>query len=143
MYLGIDPGRQKFGWALAEENGVFCASGIVPADSLEGFVQALVESPEQLAQWRIEGEIPLGFRIRKVFCGDGTGHAAYLETLLAWQLDVELTRETNTTLEARDMYWKMHRPRGLRRLLPVSLLVPPRCIDDLAAYCILRRAVNG
>ena len=143
MYLGIDPGRQKFGWALTEENGVFCASGIVPADSLEVFVQALVESPEQLAQWRIEGEIPLGFRIRKVFCGDGTGHAAYLETLLAWQLDVELTRETNTTLEARDVYWKMHRPRGLRRLLPVSLLMPPRCIDDLAAYCILRRAVNG
>ena len=143
MYLGIDPGRQKFGWALAEENGAFCASGIVPADSLEPFAQAVVESPEQLAQWRIEGEIPLGFRIRKAFCGDGTGHAAYLETLLAWRLDVELVRETNTTLEARDVYWKLHRPRGLRRLLPVSLLVPPRPIDDLAAYCILRRAVNG
>ena len=142
MYLGIDPGRQKFGWALAEENGAFCASGIVPADSLEPFAQAVVESPEQLAQWRIEGEIPLGFRIRKAFCGDGTGHAAYLETLLAWRLDVELVRETNTTLEARDVYWKLHRPRGLRRLLPASLLVPPRPIDDLAAYCILRRAVD-
>ena len=43
MYLGIDPGRQKFGWALAEENGVFCASGIVPTESLEPFAQAVVE----------------------------------------------------------------------------------------------------
>ncbi|MBR1897194.1 MAG: endonuclease, partial [Pyramidobacter sp.] len=87
-------------------------------------------------------EVPLGFRVRKVFCGDGTGHAAYLETLLAWQLDAELVQETNTTLEARDLYWKLHRPTGLRRLVPVSLLVPPRCIDDLAAYCILRRALS-
>ncbi len=142
MFLGIDPGRQKFGWALAEESGTFCASGIVPADSLETFAQAVVEMPEQLAQWRIEGEIPLGIRIRKAYCGDGTGHAVYLETLLAWRLDVELVRETNTTLEARDLYWKMHRPRGLRRLLPLSLQTPPRCIDDLAAYCILRRAVG-
>ena len=141
MYLGIDPGRQKFGWALTEENGAFCASGIVQADELELFAQIVAEAPEKLIDWRIEGEVPLGFRVRKVFCGDGTGHAAYLETLLAWQLDAELVQETNTTLEARDLYWKLHRPTGLRRLVPVSLLVPPRCIDDLAAYCILRRAL--
>lgn len=143
MYLGIDPGRQKFGWALTEENGSFCASGIVSADSLELFVQTLAEMPERLVEWRVEGEIPLGFRVRKVFCGNGTGNAVYLETLLAWHMDVELVPETNTTLEARDLYWKMHRPTGLRRLLPVSLLVPPRCVDDLAAYCIVRRAVKA
>ena len=142
MFLGIDPGRQKFGWALTEENGAFCASGIVPADSLEQFAQSISSSPEALVQWLLEGEVPLGIRIRKVYCGDGTGHAVYIETLLAHQLDVELTAETNTTLEARDVYWKMHRPRGLSRLIPVSLRVPPRCIDDLAAYCIVRRALN-
>ena len=143
MYLGIDPGRQKFGWALTEENGAFCASGAASADSLETFAQIAAQEPEKLVQWLIEGEVPLGFRIRKVFCGDGTGHASYLETLLSWQFDVELVRETNTTLEARDVYWKLHRPRGLRRLLPLSLQVPPRPIDDLAAYCIVRRAIQS
>jgi len=143
MYLAIDPGRQKFGWALTEENGSFCASGIVPADSLEQFAQFVVESPEKLVQWLVEGEMPLGFRIRKVYCGNGTGHAVYLETLLSHQLDVELVTETNTTLEARGEYWKRHRPRGLSRLIPISLRVPPRCIDDLAAYCILLHALKS
>ncbi len=143
MFLGIDPGRQKFGWALTEENGAFRASGIVPADSLEPFAQAAAEMPEMLARWRVEGEIPLGIRIRKVYCGDGTGHGVYVETLLGWRLDVELVRETNTTLEARDVYWKMHRPSWPRRLIPLSLQTPPRCVDDLAAYCIVRRALGG
>ncbi len=141
MYLGIDPGRHKFGWALTEENGSFCASGIVSAGALDFFAQTAAQSPAELKQWLIEGEIPAGIRIRKVFCGDGTGHSRFLQTLLEWRFEVQLVKELNTTLEARGLYWKIHPPRGLRRLVPLSLQVPPRDVDDLAACCILRRAL--
>ncbi len=142
MILGIDPGSQKFGWALTEDNGVFCASGLVPADSLDIFAQVAATSPSDLKQWLIEGEIPSDIRIRKVFCGDGTEHLRYLKALLERHFDVQLVKELNTTLEARSLYWTIHPPRGLRRLIPLSLQVPPRNIDDLAACCILRRALR-
>lgn len=142
MYLGIDPGRQKFGWALTEENGSLCASGIVPAEVLDIFAQLAAQSPAELQQWQIEGTIPEGIRIRKVYCGNGTGHARFVQAFLAWQFDVQLTEEVNTTLEARSLYWKIHPPKGLRRLIPLSLQVPPRNVDDLAACCILRRALQ-
>ncbi len=142
MILGIDPGSQKFGWALTEENGSFCASGLVPADSLDFFVQVIATSPLELKQWLIEGGIPSDMRIRKVFCGDGTGHLRYLQALQEQHFDVQLVKEMNTTLEARTLYWTIHPPRGLRKLIPLSLQVPPRNIDDLAACCILRRALR-
>ena len=141
MYLGIDPGRQKFGWALTEENGLFCASGIVPAELLEAFVQKAAQAPSELKLWLREGDVPPGIRIRRVYCGDGTGHRDFLKALALRNFDVQLVKERNTTLEARKVYWKIHRPRGWRRLIPLSLQVPPRSIDDLAAYCILQRAL--
>jgi RNase H-fold protein (predicted Holliday junction resolvase) len=142
MYLGIDPGLQKFGWALTEENGSFCASGIVPSDTLAMFAQNAAQSLSGLGQWRIEGTIPEGIRIRKVFCGNGTGHARFLQAFIFWNFDVQLVEEKNTTLEARKLYWDIHPPKGWRRIVPLSLQVPPRCIDDLAACCILRRALQ-
>jgi RNase H-fold protein (predicted Holliday junction resolvase) len=143
MFLGVDPGRQKFGWALTEENGNLCASGIVSFEQLDLFANAVALAPEKLCQWRLEGELPSGIRIRKVFCGDGTGHAPFLRSLLPQGIDVELIKERNTTLNARALYWKLHPPLGLWRLVPLSLRVPPRPIDDLAACCIVHRALQN
>lgn len=140
MYLGIDPGRQKFGWALGGAEGTLVASGIVPAEELEDFALRAARSCKGCEEWLLEGELPEDGKIAKVFCGDGTGHARFVQELER-HFEVELVEELNTTLEARRLYWDMHPPRGLRRLVPLSLLVPPRCVDDLAAFCILRRAL--
>lgn len=142
MYLGIDPGRQKFGWAITDEGGSLLASGVTPSEALELFVQGVAQNPDDITQWLIEGTLPSPFRVRKVFCGDGTGHARFLRILLDWGLDVQVTDEVNTTLEARALFWKIHPPKGFWRLIPVTLRTPPRCIDDLAACCIIRRALG-
>lgn len=140
MYLGIDPGRQKFGWALGDAEGTLVASGIVPAERLEDFVLKAARFCKGCEEWLLEGKLPEGGKIAKVFCGDGTGHARFVQEL-ARHFEVALVEELNTTLEARSLYWDMHPPRGLKRLVPLSLLMPPRCLDDLAAFCILRRAL--
>ena len=142
MYLGVDPGRQKFGWAVTDANGALLVSGIAPAGALELFAQGAAQNPSDLGQWISEGKLPEPFNIRKTFCGNGTGHAAYVRALLSWGLEVVLADELNTTLEARALYWKIHPPRGLWRLVPTTLRTPPRSVDDLAACCIVRRALG-
>ena len=51
MYLGIDPGRQKFGWALGGAEGAFVASGIVPAEELEDFALKAARSCKGCEEW--------------------------------------------------------------------------------------------
>lgn len=50
--------------------------------------------------------------------------------------------ERNTTLEARDRYWMLFPPRGLQRLIPSGLRLPPRPVDDVAALLLLERYFN-
>ncbi|MDY3868771.1 MAG: endonuclease [Pyramidobacter sp.] len=142
MFLGIDPGLQKFGWALTQENGALQASGVAPFEELDAFISAVVASPDALSRWKIEGSLPAGIRIRRVFCGNGIGHALFLCALVQQNVEVELAEERNTTLDARGLYWELHPPRGLWRLVPLSLRVPPRPVDDLAACCIVRRSLH-
>jgi hypothetical protein len=54
----------------------------------------------------------------------------------------KLTDERMTTLEARGLYWALHPPRGMYRIIPKSLRVPPRNLDDLAAWAIIQRAIS-
>ncbi|MDR2779856.1 MAG: endonuclease, partial [Synergistaceae bacterium] len=65
----------------------------------------------------------------------------YEKQLRGRKIDYVVADERMTTLEARELYWRIHPPRGLSRLIPVSLRVPPRSVDDLAAWAIMRRAV--
>ena len=141
MYLGIDPGRQKFGWALADRDGRLIASGIVPIESAEVFFQYAGEDISRLHEWLIEGSLPASRQVCRVFCGDGTGHAFFAKIAAKAGLKADLVQEKNTTLEARDVFWTLHPPVGFWKLCPLSLQVPSRCVDDLAAYCIIKRAL--
>ncbi len=47
--------------------------------------------------------------------------------------------EKGSSLEARKVYWKLNKPRGLFRLVPRGLLTPPVPVDDYAALIIALR----
>ena len=53
--------------------------------------------------------------------------------------DVKIVDEKNTTLEARKLYWKKNPPSGWRRLLPISMQVPPVPVDDIAAEVLANK----
>ena len=57
--------------------------------------------------------------------------------------EIKLVDEKNTTLEARKLYWKIHKPDLFERLLPEGLRVPKRNLDDLAAFAIALRALQN
>jgi hypothetical protein len=71
--------------------------------------------------------------------GNGTGAREFMASVGGFPFEVEFVREKGTTLEARNLYWNLHPPAGWLRFVPRSLIVPPRDIDDLAAWAIALR----
>lgn len=145
LFLSIDPGRSKFGWALVEDNGQFLCSGIMGLSMLEIFLSKLVKKlPLSLDEIPLEGKLETTSRskIDGVFIGNGTGRELFIEKVERSFPWYRLIDERNSTLEAREIYWTFHPPTGWRRLLPLSLQIPPRAVDDLAAYCIAMRGIR-
>lgn len=138
ILCGIDPGREKLGVALAE-SGNLLFSALLSLDQLPLLCTAL-----KGGGWEVfpACERRKGFYEGKPemnFLGNGTASALVAEELKKNSVGYCLVDEKGTTLEARTLYWKLHPPRGLWLFFPLSLRVPPRPIDDLAAWAILKR----
>jgi len=115
--VAFDPGR-NLGVAYVSAAG----------ELLEGLV---------LESARLEAvTVPEGAR---VLVGDGTGSAELVAALRERGLEAELVPEEGTSLEARALYYQANEPRGLARLVPTGMRVPPVLIDDYAAYAIALR----
>ncbi len=122
--LAIDPGREKCGVAVAEESAILVRT-----------VVHIARLPETVAAWVAR------HGVERIILGDRTG-AADLRSSLASALPgvpVILVPEEGTTLEARRRYFQEHPPRAWRRLLPLSMQVPPQAYDDLVAVILAER----
>lgn len=149
MILGVDPGRDKFGWAFAGPAKELLFSGISPVKDRELFwraVKRLGRDPYALDMWALEHPLPIGTRasLRAVVVGGGTCGGEFVADAEGRQLGCRVVSvdERGTTLEARGLYWSLHRPSWWRRLLPRTLWVPPRPVDDLAAWAIAMRGMD-
>ena len=130
--LGIDPGRDKVGLALIEPDGAVVWHQIVTPKSLDiGLPAGAIRAD-----------------LTKIAVGDSTGSAPTVAALkrlkgmgLLPDVVLEVIDERGSTLEARPLYWEYHPPTGWRRLVPLSLQVPPVPVDDYAAAVVARRAL--
>lgn len=129
LVCGLDPGRDKCGLAIVDSDGNCTQHEIVAT--------ALLESKLK------EMQAKYGFRL--LVMGNGTTSKQAGMRVRQSLPDVELVvvDEYRTTDEAREEYWRMHRPTGWRRLLPHGMLVPPEPVDDLAALILARRYVKN
>jgi RNase H-fold protein (predicted Holliday junction resolvase) len=142
MYLGLDPGRDKIGFAFVDENGELLYSGIIPKKLFESFLIALSEGNwVELAPYGCEGDTSLlvDKNVELVLLGGGTTSEELERGLRRRKIEYKVVDESFSTLQARKMYYRIHPPKGFRRLWPLSLLVPGRDIDDLAAWALTRR----
>lgn len=128
MVLAVDPGRVKCGIAVGQRGRVL-AKAVVPAGRVA----------EVVASWTRD------FGVKRVLVGGGTGSPAVRKALagLAGVARIESVEEAGSTLEARHRYFRDHPRRGWRRLLPLSLQVPPEAYDDYVAELLVERAVGG
>lgn len=142
VMLGLDPGKDKFGWAFIAPDGSLLVSGIIPISRAEEMVDFLLAGRlEEVSSFTREnpGMIERLAAPDLVLLGNGTARQGLAGILVSRKRAFTLFDESNTTLEARPLYWLLHPPKGLGRLLPESLRVPPRPIDDLAAWALVRR----
>ncbi len=82
------------------------------------------------------------YAVNLIVIGDGTTSATWCEQIkssLTPEVPIVTVNEKNSTLEARDRYWTFHPPRGLQRIIPQGLRIPPRPVDDIVAILLIER----
>lgn len=126
--LGLDPGRDKCGVAVMN-------------DKQEVIYHQVIDSNQAIADLT---QLSQQYHPDLIVMGDGT-------TSKNWQQRIEsdlttvpvvTVNEANSTLEARDRYWVMYPPKGLQRMVPQGLRVPPRPVDDIVAIILIERYLN-
>lgn len=126
--IAVDPGREKCGVAAVHRlNGVLYKA-VVETGRLSGVVLDLARR----------------FAISAVVVGDRTSHRETVRALGALRpdgcpLDIGTVDEHRSTDEARSRYWLDHPPRGLLRLIPVTMRFPPEPVDDYVAVILAER----
>ncbi|QDR82053.1 pre-16S rRNA-processing nuclease YqgF [Sporomusa termitida] len=130
--LAIDPGREKCGLAVVHrEQGL-----------IDKTIIATVDLPDRVAT------LAAAHNLTTVIIGDGTTTQTAQAVLAAitvkgQRLTIVPVNEYRSTDEARVRYWRCHPPRGLKRLLPTGMLVPPVPVDDFVAVILAERYFSG
>jgi hypothetical protein len=93
-----------------------------------------IVTPEALAA--LAGEWVATYRIDRIVVGNRTSARDVMARLTGLGPPVVTVEEQGSTLRARARYFEEHPRRGWRRLLPLTLQVPPEPYDDYAAILL-------
>lgn len=122
--IAVDPGREKCGLAVFD-GGRLAKKAVLPRAEILAAVVSLYQ----------EGTV--------LVVGDRTGSRNFVSDLEQKSgiidTDICLIDEHRSSEEARRRYWQDHPARGLRRLLPLGLQVPPVPVDDYVAEILGER----
>ena len=125
LYLGIDPGRSKTGLALVNGAGKIVKLHIAESQNLDNEIVEFIKS-----------SCPV-----HIVLGNGTNSRNIGESIKRVLPDVmvAVVEEAHSTEEARTLYWQENPPKGLKKLIPLGMLVPPVPLDAYAAVILVRR----
>lgn len=128
LFLGVDPGRCKIGLALVCMDGSINELLIARSESFDKDLQNFCKNK----------------KITAVVLGDGTHSKEIAKKIseLLPELPQYFVGEAFSTEEARKLYWQENPPRGLKKMIPLGLLVPPEPLDAYAAVVQVRRWLN-
>lgn len=125
LYLGIDPGRSKTGLALVDGAGKIVKLHIAESQNIDNEIVEFIKN-----------SCPV-----HIVLGNGTNSRNIGESVKRVLPDVMVTvvEEAHSTEEARALYWQENPPKGLKKLIPLGMLVPPVPLDAYAAVILVRR----
>lgn len=132
MIAAIDPGSEKTGVAIVEENGSLVEKKIIPTGTLADWLQHLYEN----------------YHFTDVVMGDGTNHKHLQPVAEKWiqehagGVTFSLIDEKFTTVEGRKLYFQYTPRRGWRKYIPVFWQYPPEPVDDFVAWIIGLRYIK-
>ncbi|NLU43307.1 MAG: pre-16S rRNA-processing nuclease YqgF [Acholeplasmataceae bacterium] len=125
LILGVDPGSSKTGVALVTAGGEIKNTEVLLMADFTGALEEFLGQQE----------------VSLCVMGNGTTAAAMKAALheLLPSVEIVLIDEAHSTEEARVLYWQLNPPKGLRKLFPLGMQVPPVNLDGLAAVVLVRR----
>ena len=125
LYLGIDPGRSKTGLALVNGARKIVKLHIAESQNIDNEIVEFIKN-----------SCPV-----HIVLGNGTNSRNIGESVKRVLPDVMVTvvEEAHSTEEARTLYWQENPPKGLKKLIPLGMLVPPVPLDAYAAVILVRR----
>ncbi len=129
MFLGFDPGKDKCGVAILDQNCKLKYHEVIASEKAIATINNLCQK----------------YPIEKIIMGDQTTSKTWkqkLDTELIVHKPIIMVNEKNSTLEARDRYWQMYPPKGFQRLIPQGMRLPPRPVDDIVAILLIERYVG-
>lgn len=121
--IAIDPGRDKCGVAVLLADGAF-RQAVIATEMLGEWVKIAHEK---------NPDAP-------IIIGNGTTSRERCDAIYhACRVTPIVVEEYKTTEMARRRYWQENPPRGLRKLLPTSMQVPPVPVDGYVAVILAER----
>ena len=125
LYLGVDPGRSKTGLALVNGAGKIVKLHIAESQNIDNEIVEFIKN-----------SCPV-----HIVLGNGTNSRNIGESVKRVLPDVlvAVVEEAHSTEEARALYWQENPPKGLKKLIPLGMLVPPVPLDAYAAVILVRR----
>jgi RNase H-fold protein (predicted Holliday junction resolvase) len=125
IIIAIDPGTKKCGYAVIDSHLSVLQREVVPT--------------EQMTK-RIQDSLNI-YKLNKIILGNGTNYQNLEERLKFHfpQLKIILIEEEYSTLKARKKYFEAYPPRGILKIIPLSLRVPPGHYDDFVAILLAEK----
>ncbi len=126
MILGFDPGRDKCGIALMDEQKQLYYHQVVESLEVDTTITKLHQQ----------------FEIDLIVIGDQTTSKMWKQSLtkiISEKVPIIKIDERYSSLEARDRYWQMYPPAGIFRIIPLGMRIPPQPIDDIVAIILIER----
>lgn len=125
IIIAVDPGTKKCGYAVVDSNISVLQKKVT---STEGIIKTIEDSINV-------------YKIDEIILGNGTNYKNIEKRLKNCfpGLKIILIEEEFSTLEARKKYFEAHPPRGIFRLIPLSLRVPPCHYDDFVAVLLAEK----
>ena len=125
QFLGVDPGSSKTGLALVDGAGKIVKLHIAESQNIDNEIVEFIKN-----------SCPV-----HIVLGNGTNSRNIGESVKRVLNDVmvAVVEEAHSTEEARTLYWQENPPKGMKKLIPLGMLVPPVPLDAYAAVILVRR----
>ena len=128
MIISIDPGKSKCGIAVVNSSGEVLKREVV---STTNIVEILSEFINE-------------YSANKFLIGSGTFSKTVKKMIINSlpNIPIEVIDEKYSTEVARKLYFKEYPPKGIFKIIPLGLQIPPVPYDDFAAVVLEKKYFN-
>jgi RNase H-fold protein (predicted Holliday junction resolvase) len=127
--MGFDPGRDKCGVAIMNDQAEVLYSQVIKADQVANLLPQLFRQ----------------FTCQILVMGNQTTSQLWQNQLqiILPSIPIILLDERYTTAQARQRYWQIYPAQGFTKLIPLGMRSPPRPVDDIVAIILIERYLEA